>query len=317
MSTEIALAETNGEPETALEPISGERLTPAQAKVEAVANLTMKVYERASQLELSDDERRKLHADFPDTAFRSGAGGKDNLIYIEHAYLRDRLNEVFAPGQWAIIPRSRWGEPFKTAKGVNGVRIYVEAMLCVRGCFVAEAVGDMAYYPGNESTNYGDAVEGAKSAALRRCAKELGIGLQAWKKDWCEGWWKRKQNPQQQTQQPAQETQRPAEPVLTALQTGQLINKLAGAYFEDPQGATASESAMLEAIGVKAPSEIPARLFDLLIVMIETKKSFAKIVEQRGKGHIGGLSDVGVQKWIDAYKPKPVVSEAPPDAVEV
>ena len=90
MSTEIALAETNGEPETALEPIAGERLTPAQAKVEAVANLTMKVYERASQLELSDDERRKLHADFPDTAFRSGAGGKDNLIYIDHASMRVR-----------------------------------------------------------------------------------------------------------------------------------------------------------------------------------------------------------------------------------
>lgn len=166
-------------------------ISAAQAKIEAVANLTMKVYERASLLELTDEERERLQAEFPDEAFRPGAAGKDNLIYIEHAHLRDRMNEVFGPGQWALISRSRWTENFVTAKGVPGIRVYVESMLCVRGCFVGEAVGDMAYYPGNESTNFGDAVEGAKSAAFRRCVKELGIGLQAWKKGWCEGWWER------------------------------------------------------------------------------------------------------------------------------
>lgn len=167
-------------------------VTAAQAKVEAVANLTMKAYERASMLQLTPEESKALQADFPDEAFKPGAAGKENLIYIEHAHLRDRLNSVFGLGQWAIVPRSRWAEDFKTYKGVQGSRVYVEAMLLVRGCFVAEAVGDMAYYPNNESQNYGDAVEGAKTAALRRCAKELGIGLQAWKKDWCIGWWERK-----------------------------------------------------------------------------------------------------------------------------
>lgn len=62
----------------------------------------------------------------------------------------------------------------------------------VRGCFVSEAVGEMSYFPHNDSQNYGDAVEGAKTAAFRRCCKEFGIGLQAWKKDWCAGWWQRK-----------------------------------------------------------------------------------------------------------------------------
>src|SRR6185503_14053982 len=107
---------------------------------------------------------------------------------IEHASLRERLNAVFGPGQWSIIPRNRWNEEYKTSTGKAAVRVYVEAMLLVRGCFVAEAVGDMSYFLANDKTNYGDAVEGAKSAALRRCAKELGIGLQAWKKDFCEGW---------------------------------------------------------------------------------------------------------------------------------
>lgn len=174
------------------QPDNRQPITAAQAKVDAVASLTMSAYQKASQLQLSTEECEKLQADFPDEAFRSGAGGKEALIFIEHAHLRDRLNQVFGPGQWAIVPRNRWSEDFITKENKPGVRIYVEAMLCVRGCFVAEAVGDMEYYPHNAGTNYGDCVEGAKSGCLRRCAKELGIGLQAWKKDWCEGWWKRR-----------------------------------------------------------------------------------------------------------------------------
>lgn len=173
--------------------------TAAQAKVDAVANLTMKAYERAATLQITPEESAALQADFPDEAFKPGAAGKEHLIYIEHAFLRDRMNQVFGLGQWSLIPRSRWAEDFeftnKYNKLVQASRVYVEAMLVVRGCFVAEAVGDMVYYKNNEGQNYGDAVEGAKTAALRRCAKEFGIGLQAWKKDWCEGWWKRRNAP--------------------------------------------------------------------------------------------------------------------------
>lgn len=177
-------------------------VTAAQAKVDAVANLTMKAYERAGTLVLTKEEIAALQADFPDEAFKPGAAGKEKLIYIEHAFLRDRLNQVIGCGQWSIVPRSRWAEDFiipakRDSYGnmkpeTQGVRIYVEAMLIVRGCFVAENIGDMDYYPKNAGTNYGDAVRGATTQALRRCAADLGIGLQAWKKDWCEGWWKRR-----------------------------------------------------------------------------------------------------------------------------
>lgn len=170
-------------------------ITPAQAKVDAIANLTRTAYARASELQLTVEETAALQAEFPDDAFQPGAAGKEHLIYIEHAYLRDRFNSVFGMGQWAIVPRNRWAEDFEYENRngkVKGSRVYVEAMLLVRGCFVGEAVGAMEYYPSNNSQNYGDAVEGAKTAALRRCAKELGVGLQAWKKEFCEGWWKRK-----------------------------------------------------------------------------------------------------------------------------
>jgi hypothetical protein len=167
--------------------------TPAQAKVDAIAALTMSAYANASKLAMTADEVKLLQADFPDEAFRPGAAGKENLIYLEHAYIRDRMNEVFGPGAWSLIPRNRWTEEHKTSKGQPAVRVYCEVMMMVRGCFVAEAIGDMEYYPHNAGTNYGDAVEGAKSAALRRCAKELGMGLQAWKKGWTEGWWQRRE----------------------------------------------------------------------------------------------------------------------------
>jgi len=177
------------------QPQAAHPITPQQAKIEAVATLTMAAYQKAATLKLSDEEIKALQADFPDDAFQPGAAGKENLIYIEHAHLRDRLNAVFGPGQWAIIPRNRWNESFTTSKGQPGERVYVEAMLIVRGAFVAEAVGAMEYFPNNAAQNYGDAVEGAKTAALRRCCKELGIGLQAWKKEWCAGWWQRRNRP--------------------------------------------------------------------------------------------------------------------------
>jgi len=175
------------------QPING--VSPAQAKVNAIASLTMTGYAKASELQLTAEENKALAADFPDDAFRAGAGGDDRLIYIEHAYLRDRLNEVLGRGSWALVTRSKWTEEFKTGKGEPAIRVYAEVMLMVRGCYVGESVGEMTYYPNNAKTTYADAIEGSKTAAFRRCAKDFGIGLQAWKKGWCEGWWARKNAP--------------------------------------------------------------------------------------------------------------------------
>lgn len=244
-------------------------VTAAQAKVEAIASLTMAAYAKAGMLQLTPEETEKLAADFPDEAFKPGAAGKENLIYIEHAFLRDRLIQVFGIGQWALVPRSRWAEDFMT-KGSRdkapqpGSRVYVEAMLVVRGCFVSEAIGEMEYYPGNAAQNYGDAVEGAKTAALRRCCKELGVGLQAWKKDWCEGWWQRKrsggrtpapiQHPRQPapTQTPKPDTQvKPAEKPWT--QNADNLTWVLTEGLKEFEEATITE--YLQAAGILLPTE--------------------------------------------------------------
>lgn len=173
-------------------------MTPAQARVDAVAALTSVALSKAATLQLTQEETDKLTAEFPDSDFLTGAAGKENLLYIQHSALRDRMNRSLGLGQWALVVRESWNEDFETRGSQGkppqkGVRVYVRAMMLVRGCYVAEAVGDMDYFPGNAAQNYGDAFEGSKTAAFRRCAKEFGVGIQAWDKHWCEGWWQRKQ----------------------------------------------------------------------------------------------------------------------------
>ena len=87
-------------------------ITASQAKIDAIADLTHSAYQKAATLKITAEESDALRKDFPDEAFKPGAAGKENLIYIEHAFLRDRFTEVFGMGQWAIIPRNRWEEKF-------------------------------------------------------------------------------------------------------------------------------------------------------------------------------------------------------------
>lgn len=156
----------------------------AQARVGYVAAMLAKAYERASTLELTVEEGAKLMSEFPDEAVLAGANGDPNLLYISHAWLRERLHQVFGPGKWSLILRQSWVED-----NGNCAQVYADCVLLVRGCFVGDAVGTMAYFKNNAKVNYSDALEGAKSSALSRIAgKDLSIGLQCWKKQYCDGW---------------------------------------------------------------------------------------------------------------------------------
>lgn len=195
-----------------------------QSRDHAVSSLVTAAMAKAGMLSLTPEESAALIADFPDSDFQAGAGGKENLIYIEHGALRSRLNQVLGMGQWCIIVRETWQEDFrvldkyKTQKTAK--RVYARVTMMIRGCYVGDAVGDMSYFPDNAAQNYGDAFEGAKTAAFRRCAKEFGIGLQAWRKDWCLAWWARKNGkPAQQTYTPQNTTTSPAKPVNRAAKT--------------------------------------------------------------------------------------------------
>jgi hypothetical protein len=173
-------------------------VTAAQARIEAVADCLKVAYANASSLKLTPEESNALAEDFPDEAFSLGAGGDPNLIYIEHAYLRQRLNKVLGVGAAVPIRRREWAEDFSyfsSGKTVTGTRIYADMCIVVRGCLVGEAVGAGTYYKNNAKATYDDALESAMSNAFRRCCKQFGVGLQAWMKGWGEGWKRRHSAP--------------------------------------------------------------------------------------------------------------------------
>jgi Mitochondrial genome maintenance MGM101 len=159
-----------------------------QSKVDSINSLLEEAYKKASALELTKEEAEALVAPFPDSDFYRGAAGNQDLIYIQHHSLRLRLNKVIGVGRWSMIIRRQWAEDFLTAKKEQACRVYVEAVLIVRGCYVGESIGDGTYYKSNAGGNMGDAYESAKSVALRRVCKEFGMGLQAWDKGFCEEW---------------------------------------------------------------------------------------------------------------------------------
>ena len=267
-------------------------ITPTQARVDAVAALTATALAKAATLQLTQDESTRLTAEFADGDFLPGAAGKENLLYLQHAALRDRMNSVLGLGQWATIVRESWNEDFvtkgNTSKGIQpqqGVRVYCRAMLLVRGCYVAEAVGDMDYFPGNAAQNYGDAFEGAKTAAFRRCAKEFGIGLQAWRKDWCEGWWQRKQGkpsgvtiqrpaPKPVTPPPTKPTP-PAAPMTTAERRDKLLQAVASRAQE--------ATAVFREEGLILPTETYVDIGEVTIERMSPNQTLALIttVKQR------------------------------------
>lgn len=176
-------------------------------RTDAVAQLLASAYGRASTLTLTHEEAAGLAADFPDNAFRLGAGGNDDLLYIEHAFLRERMNQVLGVGSAVPVVRRMWSKAYeytdKNKRKQSAVRVYVESVLLVRGCVVGEAIGDGIYYKSNGSNTYTDAIESAKSNALRRCCKEFGVGLQVWKKGFVEAWKQRNsRGPQPSRPQP-------------------------------------------------------------------------------------------------------------------
>ena len=167
-------------------------LSPVARRSYAIEQLLVSATLKASTLILSKAEQKELRADFPDSDFQRGAGGDTNLLYLEHSAIRNRLSDVIGLGQWSFEIIRSWSEDFTAGNPPKpAVRVYVEGMLLIRGAKVGVAIGDGIYYKSNAKQSYGDGYESAKTAAFRRCAKDFGIGLQCFSKDWCEAFKKK------------------------------------------------------------------------------------------------------------------------------
>lgn len=101
----------------------------------------------------------------------------DGLIYLPEIMYRRILNRAFGPGGWALMPR---GDTLHYHNETEGGQLITRAyaMYC-DGRFAAQATGEHAFYSKN-NLQYGKACESAKSNALMRCCKDLGVASELW-----------------------------------------------------------------------------------------------------------------------------------------
>ncbi|CAE6356029.1 unnamed protein product [Rhizoctonia solani] len=93
----------------------------------------------------------------------------DGLLYLPEIKYRRILNRAFGPGGWGLAPRS----------GINVSPKVVSreyALVCL-GRLVSIARGEQEYF---DQEGIATATEAAKSNALMRCCKDLGIASELW-----------------------------------------------------------------------------------------------------------------------------------------
>ena len=105
----------------------------------------------------------------------------DGLVYLSWLEYQKRLDKAFGVS-WSLVPN---GMP-KYDSTTN--LILWGFTLVISGRFVDFAIGQQEYQSTNRTMTYGDAMEGAKSNALMRCCKRLGIGIELWDKEFVEQW---------------------------------------------------------------------------------------------------------------------------------
>ena len=109
----------------------------------------------------------------------------DGLVYLSWAYYAKKLNKAFGRLQWGIIPN---GNPQSKDTGYDNVLVAWGFWLIVKGTPISFSIGETTYRTTNSTMSYADACEGAKSSALARNCKQLGISLELWDKEWIEAW---------------------------------------------------------------------------------------------------------------------------------
>jgi hypothetical protein len=102
--------------------------------------------------------------------------GPDDVPFLSHNGYRDRLDAAFGIGGWGMVPVGMPREMPAASADSNRKAIYVPYALCIEGLPRIFTWGEQEI----NRMSYGDALEGAKSNAIVRCGKELGIARQLW-----------------------------------------------------------------------------------------------------------------------------------------
>ena len=128
-------------------------------------------------VKLTEKQRKILFLEVPEEQVEIRA---DGIVYLPHIFYSGRLREAFG-WEYAVIPK---GDPkFIQEKNLIVWGFY----MVIKGSLMAYAIGHQEYHPGKHMT-YVDAMEGAKSNAIMRLCKDLGIGTELWKPEWRNDW---------------------------------------------------------------------------------------------------------------------------------
>ncbi|MEW6095062.1 MAG: phage protein GemA/Gp16 family protein [bacterium] len=103
----------------------------------------------------------------------------DGLIYLPWMEYVSRLKKTFGL-EWGIVPK---GNP-----QIENDLILWGFYLVVQGKLMGFAYGEQQYQSSNPQMTYGDALEGAKSNAIMRLCKGIGIGLELWQPTFIRRW---------------------------------------------------------------------------------------------------------------------------------
>ena len=128
------------------------------------------LYSGASITPFSPDICRILMLDFDESDIE--VKPHNGVPYLPGTFYRQRLNQAFGPGGWAMIPRG--------PRTMKDSQMFREYALYALGRFVAEAVGNQEYIEKNKEMTEADAAEGCKTNAIQRCCKDLGIASKLW-----------------------------------------------------------------------------------------------------------------------------------------
>jgi hypothetical protein len=203
----------------------------------------------------------------------------DGLVYLPWMEYVSRLRKAFGLS-WAIIPQ---GMP-KFMK--DSEMIYWGFYLVVEGKLSGFAIGEQRYQPTNATMTYGDACEGAKSNALMRLCKGLGISLELWKPSFVKAW-KEKYAESYPGVWPD------GKPMKDKFNNQKMLWRKKGKepeiHVEEPEGTSENETEVEEAPspGLPPPDQLPGFLFPTheakRVGLIQSAKQMLEI-----KNHMNG-----------------------------
>lgn len=103
-------------------------------------------------------------------------------VYVGHVHYRRRLGEAFSG--WGLVPLEK---PQFSQEG--RAIVYREYLLVVNGQAATSPVfGEAEYHPKNKRLTLGDALESARSNAITRSGKDLGMFSEIWDRSWATVW---------------------------------------------------------------------------------------------------------------------------------